>query len=122
MGVNGMKVNAMQLLSARRNFEAATLLEQALTFDTRNPFTLNNLGVAEEAIGDYDKALKYYAAAANSRSSESVVVTDDDSWRGKPVSEMAAESAKRLKKRLHDGNPAETQAALLAIQGVQSTN
>ena len=52
--------------------------------------------MAEEAIGDYDNALKAYNAAAETHSSEPVVLALDRSWRGRPVSTMAAASARRL--------------------------
>ena len=75
MRVNRMNVDAMDLLSRDRGFEAVALLRETSALDPQNPFTLNNLGVAEETIGDYSSALKYYTAAAESHSSEPVVVT-----------------------------------------------
>lgn len=122
MQVNGMNVEAIRLLSESRAPEADLLLHHALAMDPRNTFTLNNLGVAEEARGDYDEALKYYAAAADSHSSEAVIVTLNPAWRGKPVSEMAAESAKKLRKRMQNAASAQAQAALLAVRGVSAIN
>ena len=120
--VNHMNVEAIQLLSENRNAEAGRVLQQALTADPHNSFTLNNLGVARESLGDYDGAVKYYEEAAASSSSEPVVVTLDRSWRGKPVSKRAAESARRLKQRMKEANTPEAQAGLLAIRGVSATN
>jgi Flp pilus assembly protein TadD len=120
--VNRMNVQAMELLSQGLNFEADLLLRQALALDPRNPFTLNNLGVAEEATGDYESALKYYTAAADSGSAEPVVVTLKDSWRGRPVVELAAESARRLKKRIDETDPAQLHAEMLTLRGVSATN
>ena len=51
-----------------------------------------------------------------------VVVTLDRSWRGKPISEMAAESARKLKAQLKNADSAEAQAALLNVRGVSATN
>lgn len=119
---NHLNVEAIQLLSENRNAEANRLLKQALAADPQNTFTLNNLGVARETLGDYDGALKYYDEAAASRSTEPVVVTLDRSWRGKPVSRLAAESAKRLKQRIKEADTPDAQAALLAIRGVSATN
>ena len=51
--VNRMNVDAITLLSQNRGFEAIALLHETLSLDPQNPFTLNNLGVAHEAIGDY---------------------------------------------------------------------
>jgi Flp pilus assembly protein TadD len=122
MRVNHINVQAIGLLSENRNSEAGQLLQKALAMDSRNPFTLNNLGVAEESAGNYEDALKYFDEAAELHSSEPVVVTLDRSWRGKPVSEMAAESARRLKGRLKNADSAEAQAALLNVRGVSATN
>jgi tetratricopeptide (TPR) repeat protein len=66
--------------------------------------------------------LHYYDAAASARSSEPVVVTLNRTWRGKPVSEMAAESARRLQKRLKDADTPSAQAALLSVRGVSAAN
>jgi Flp pilus assembly protein TadD len=122
MRVNHINVQAIGLLSENRNSEAGQLLQKALAMDSRNPFTLNNLGVVEESAGNYDDALKYFDEAAELRSSEPVVVTLDRSWRGKPISEMAAESARRLKAQLKNADSAEAQAALLNVRGVSATN
>jgi Flp pilus assembly protein TadD len=122
MRVNHINVQAVALLSENRNSEAENLLQRALTMDSRNPFTLNNLGVAKESVGDYDSALKYFDQAAAVRSSEPVVVTLDRSWRGKSVSDMAADSANRLKKRLENTDTPEAQAALLTVRGVAAIN
>jgi Flp pilus assembly protein TadD len=122
MRVNRMNVEAIELLSQRQNFEADLLLRQALALDPRNPFTLNNLGVAEEATGDYESALKYYTAAADARSGEKIIVTLKDSWRGRPVSELAAESARRLKERIQESDPAELRASMLTLRGVTAAN
>jgi Flp pilus assembly protein TadD len=122
MRVNRMNVAAMRLLTQNRAFEAVTLLKQTLALDQRNPFTLNNLGVAEEAIGDYQGALKSYDASAALQSSEPVMVTLDRAWSGKPVSEMAEASAGRLQKRLRDTNASRTQAAMLNMHGVYAVN
>jgi Flp pilus assembly protein TadD len=122
MRVNHINVQAIGLLSENRNSEASQLLQQALTMDSRNPFTLNNLGVADEAAGNYEDALKYFDEAAALHSSEPVVVTLDRTWRGKPVSEMAAESARKLEKLLKTTDSAEAQAALLTVRGVSATN
>jgi Flp pilus assembly protein TadD len=122
MRVNHINVQAIGLLSENRNSEAGQLLQKALAMDSRNPFTLNNLGVAEESAGNYEDALKYFDEAAELRSSEPVVVTLDRSWRGKSISEMAAESARKLKAQLKNADSAEAQAALLNVRGVSATN
>lgn len=122
MRVNRMNVDAMQLVAEGRNFEAVGLLQDALTIDPRNPFTLNNLAVADEGLGDFDNALKYYTDVADLHSSEHVVVTADRGWRGKSVSAMAAASAKRLKRRMDSMSPAALAAAKYNVRGVYEEN
>jgi Flp pilus assembly protein TadD len=122
MRVNRMNVDAMNLLREDRSFEAITLLNKALALDTANPFTLNNLGVAEEAIGDFDGALKYYGQVAGEQSKEVAVVTPERSWRGKSVSSMAAASASRLEQRMTKMNTAEEQAVKFTLRGVVASN
>lgn len=122
MQVNRMNVEAIRLISQGRAQEALVVLQKALTIDPQNTYTLNNLGVAKEARGDYDEAMKYYMAAANSHSTEPVIVTLNRAWRGKPISEMAADSAKKLSERMQNAATAHAQAALLTVQGVSATN
>ena len=122
MQINRMNVEAIRLLSQNRTPEADLLLQQALALDPRNTFTLNNMGVAKESRGDYELALTYYRAAADSHSSEPVIVTLNHAWRGKPVSEMAADSAKKLRERTQNAATDQAQAALLAVRGVSATN
>lgn len=122
MQVNRMNMSAMRLLEDNRGFEATAILTKALASDPRNPFTLNNLGVAHEAIGDFDNAIRYYGQAAGLNSSEPVVVTTNESWRGRPVSKMAAESARRLQKRLNDMNPNEAKSVRFTVRGVSAAN
>jgi Flp pilus assembly protein TadD len=122
MQVNHMNVEAIRLLSESRTPEADLLLQQALAMDPRNTFTLNNLGVVKESRGDYEQALTFYLAAAESHSSEPVIVTTSRTWRGKPVSVMAADSAKRLRERMQNIANDQARAALLAARGVAATN
>jgi Flp pilus assembly protein TadD len=122
MRVNRMNVEAIQLLAEDRNFEAVVMLRQALALDPQNPFTLNNLGVAEEATGNLNGALQQYDAAAGAHSTEPVVVTLNRSTRGKPISEMAAASARLLRKRIQNEADTELQARMLTLHGVFSAN
>lgn len=122
MRVNRINMDAMRLLRDHRGFDAITVLKAAQAIDPNNPFTLNNLGVAHESIGDFDNALHFYAQAADLNSSEAAVVTMDEQWRGRPVSKMAAESATRLQKRLRDMSPAETQSVMYTMRGVEDAN
>lgn len=122
MRVNRMNINAMRLLAQNRGFEALDLLKKTLALDPHNSFTLNNLGVASEAVGDFNGALRYYLTAASSHSAEPTIVAADRAWRGKSVSDMAAASAKRLEKRIRDTGSAASQAVMLSIRGVFEAN
>jgi tetratricopeptide (TPR) repeat protein len=121
MRVNRINVDAMRLLSENRGREAAALLEQARALDPQNPYTLNNLGVANESLGDYDRALRFYSAAANSGFGDTIVIAGDRAWQGKTVIEMAAANYRRLEKRQAAGNAA-SQADLLNRRGVLAEN
>jgi Flp pilus assembly protein TadD len=122
MQINAANVEAIRLLSEGRAAEADSLLKQILQKDAKNAFTLNNLGVAKEMEGEFDDALKYYQAAAAIHSDERVVVTLQRDWRGKPVTEMAADSAKKLRDRLQTEQSVETRVARLNLRGVSALN
>jgi len=122
MRVNRIDVLGMALLSEGHPFEAEAVFQEALALDPHNAFTLNDLGVAEEAVGNLDDALKDYDAAAASHAMDPIVVTLKHEWRGKPVSEMAANSAQDLRKRMQTMTPNQIRAAMLAVRGVHSIN
>lgn len=130
--VNGMKdasirinrdnVQAIQLLSKGRAPEAEEVLQRALALDPHNPYTLNNLGVTKEEEGDLEGAYRYYTTVANLHSEAPVVVTLNAGWRGKLVSKMAEESAKKVSKRMQETQTPEAQASLFALRGVAAVN
>lgn len=122
MRVNRMNVEAIGLLAEGQSIEADRILRQALALEPQDPFTLNNLGVADEATGDFQDALTYYNRAAALGSSDPIVLSLKQSWRGKPVSKMAAESAKNLRKRMENMGNAQMQAMMLTYQGVSAAN
>lgn len=122
MRLNRMNVEAIELLTHDRGFEAEILLRRALTLDPSNPFTLNNLAVAEESVGDLEQAALHYNQAANLRSSEAIVVSPKKSWRGKPISQLAADGAKRVEVRLESIGTAKARATMLTLQGVAAIN
>jgi Flp pilus assembly protein TadD len=122
MMVNRMNVEAMTLLSQGRGFEAIALLRKAQTVDARNPFTLNNLGVAYESIGEFESALKAYDAVAALNSSEEATVTLDRESTGLAVSTIAAESSKRLNERMRKMGSAGANAAVFTARGVFAAN
>lgn len=122
MRVNRLNINAMRLIAQGRGFEALSMLKQTLALDPRNPFTLNNLGVASEAVGDLQSALRYYTQAAQSRSKEPATVTLDRSWRGKSVSNMAESSARRVQRLIDKSDPAKSTAVMYTLRGVDAAN
>lgn len=120
--INHVNVEAVRLLSQGRAPEADLLLQGALKTDSQNVFTLNNIGVAKEMEGEDQEALKYYDEAARAHSDATAVVTVSHAWRGRPVSEMAAESAKGLRARLERANQLAEQVAELNLRGVSAVN
>ncbi|MBV9623803.1 MAG: tetratricopeptide repeat protein [Acidobacteria bacterium] len=120
--VNRANVRAVELLSDGRATEADRMLQGALALDPRNPFTLNNMGVAKEMEGELMQSLTYYNSAAALHSEEPVMVTLSNSWRGKPVSRMASESAKVVLQRLHHPGSSEANAAEYNLRGVSAIN
>jgi len=121
--LNHDNVEAVRLLSQGRAPEADLFLKQVLAKDPNNIFTLNNMGVAKEMEGESQAALKFYDEAAATHSDASAVVTLARSWRGKPVTEMAAQNARNLRGRLEaeEKNP-EVKVADLNISGVSAIN
>lgn len=122
MQVNRDNVEAIRLLSEGRASEADLLIRKTLAVDPRNPFTLNNLGVALEAEGKWEEALTYYATAAKTHSTAPIVVTLNNEGKAQPISELAAQSEKRLRQRLSSREPNQSKAARLALQGVSAVN
>lgn len=122
MRVNRMNVQAIGLIEHGRAIEADHVLRSALVLEPNNPFTLNNLGVADEATGDLRDALTYYNRAAALNSSEPIVLSMRESWRGRPVSKMAAESAQNLQQRMQNMSNAQMRAMTLTFQGVSAAN
>jgi Flp pilus assembly protein TadD len=120
--INHDNVEAVRLLAQGRGPEADLLLRKALNSDPNNVFTLNNMGVAKEMEGESQEALKYYDSAAVKSSSADAIVTLNRSWRGKPVSEMAARNARDLRSKLDKEVTAQQQIAELNARGVAAVN
>jgi Flp pilus assembly protein TadD len=120
--INHANVEAVRLLSQGRAAEADLLLQKTLQADANNVFTINNLGVAKEMEGEMQEALKYYDQASNMHSDAPAVVTVNRNWRGRPISEIAAESARALRKRLVNENDLAQRVAELNLRGVSAVN
>jgi len=122
MTVNRGNISAIRLFSEGQAPEAENILQQNLAIDSRNPFTLNNLGVAKEEEGDLDAAITYYSQAAAIQSSDKATITLKNVSRGTPISQLAAESSHRVSQRLQAAKDPAAQAALLNMRGVLAAN
>jgi Flp pilus assembly protein TadD len=120
--LNVMNVEAIGLLNKDRVAEADTLLQKALQVDPKNPFTLNNMGFAKEKEGELEAALNYYTAAADRHSAEPVIVTINKSWRGRPISEVAAGNADKVRAALGKEDTVAAKVARLNLRGVSAIN
>jgi Flp pilus assembly protein TadD len=122
MQINHINVNAMNLLQKERAPEADLALQKALKLDPTNPFTLNNLGYAKEEEGELEEAYKYYTQAANQHSTTPIVVTARPQWRGKGISEIAAQNAEQIRNVMSHEQDLGTQVARLNTRGVAAIN
>jgi Flp pilus assembly protein TadD len=120
--VNYGNIEAMALLQEGRAAEAEDLLRKTLKLDSRNAFTLNNLGYTMESEGDLASAYKYYTDAADQHSTATIVVAPDANWRGKPISEIAESNARAVSDRIANENSRAAQVARLNLQGVSALN
>jgi len=112
----------VRLLSQGRASEADLLLQEAMKSDPTNIFTLNNMAVAKEMEGEDEEALKLYDQVSSMHSDATAAVTTARIWRGRPVSQMAADSAKSLRARLSRANDVNEQVAELNLRGVSAVN
>jgi Flp pilus assembly protein TadD len=122
MQVNQLNRQAVQLLNHDRAPEADLVLQRALKLDPKNAFTLNNMGFAKEKEGELEEAIQFYMRASGTRSREPVVVTSNDDWRGKPISEIAQQNAVKTQHNLVHNNDVEAQVARLNLRGVSAMN
>jgi Flp pilus assembly protein TadD len=120
--VSKINERAVVLLQDGRIFEARNLLRSSLQQHPQNPFLLNNLGYAMESVGDLEGALKSYSAAASLHSTERIVLTPRVKWRGKPVSEIAADNAVAVSQQISHGEGDEAATARLNLRGVAALN
>jgi Flp pilus assembly protein TadD len=119
---NKANVQAIVLLEKGRIFEAESLLKTEVQADPNNPFLLDTLGYAMESEGDLESALRYYSAAASLHSDERVLLTPRKRWRGRPVSELAAQNAKAVSETMAKGEDTNARIARLNLRGVSALN
>jgi Flp pilus assembly protein TadD len=120
--INHDNVEAVRMLSQGRAPEADLFLQHVLQKNPNDVFTLNNMGVAKEMEGESQEALRYFDQAASIHSDAVAAVTLSRSWRGKPVTELAAQNAKNLRDRMEKASGTENTVADLNIRGVSALN
>jgi Flp pilus assembly protein TadD len=122
MEINRLNVSSIGLLGRDRVSEADQVLQKALALDPKNPFTLNNLGYTKEKEGELELALSFYLRSAAIDSSEPIIVAVNKSWRGKGISSVAAENAKKARRALEREHDVEARVARLNLRGVSAVN
>ncbi|MGZ4872242.1 MAG: tetratricopeptide repeat protein [Candidatus Angelobacter sp.] len=122
MKVNELNSEALGLLNRDRAPEADVVLQTALKLDPNNPFTLNNMGFAKEKEGELESAIRYYDSSAATGSREPIVIAFNKSWRGKPISEVAAQNADKSRKELSKAQDMQARVARLNLRGVSAMN
>lgn len=122
MKVNELNSEALGLLNRDRAPEADVVLQAALKIDPNNPFTLNNMGFAKEKEGELESAIRYYDGSAATGSREPIVIAFNKSWRGKPISEVAAQNADKSRKELSKAQDMQARVARLNLRGVSAMN
>jgi len=122
MKVNELNSEALGLLNRDRAPEADVVLQAALKIDPKNPFTLNNMGFAKEKEGELESAIRYYDSSAATGSREPIVIAFNKSWRGRPISEVAAQNAEKSRKELSKNQDMQARVARLNLRGVSAMN
>jgi Flp pilus assembly protein TadD len=120
--VNELNSEALSLLNRDRAPEADVVLQAALKIDPNNPFTLNNMGFAKEKEGEIESAIRFYDSSAATGSRDPIVIAFNKSWRGKPISEVAAQNADKSRKELSKAQDMQARVARLNLRGVSAMN
>src|SRR5690242_2768351 len=120
--VNELNSEALGLLNRDRAPEADVVLQAALKIDPSNPFTLNNMGFAKEKEGEIESAIRFYDSSAATGSRDPIVIAFNKSWRGKPISEVAAQNAEKSRKELSKAQDMQARVARLNLRGVSAMN
>lgn len=120
---NRANLQAVVLLQNGRVFEAESMLRKAIREDPKNPFLLDTLGYSMELEGDLESALKYYSAAAALHAGDHVILTPNPKLRGRPISEVAAQSARAVSERIaKERDDPNARIARLNLRGVAALN
>lgn len=122
MQVNRMNSEAITLLKQDRAPEADLILQQALKLEPKNPFTLNNMGFAKEKEGEVVEAIRYYDQAALTGSQDAVIVAINKDWRGKAISQIAADNSEKARQELSKAEDIQARVTRLNLQAVSAMN
>jgi len=122
MQVNRINVYAIGLLQKDQAPEADLALQKALKLDPTNPFTLNNLGFTREKEGELEQAYRFYSEAASQHSDTPIVVSMRQSWRGKPISQVAEANANKVRDLMEHEQSISAKVARLNTRGVAAIN
>ncbi len=122
MKVNEFNSQALQLLNQDRAPEADLVLQQALKIDPNNPFTLNNMGFAKEKEGALEEAIRFYLRSAATGSRDQIVVTYSKEWRGRAISDVAEDNARKAREELARARDVQDRVLRLNLQGVSAMN
>ena len=120
--MNELNSEALSLLNRDRAPEADVVLQQALKIEPNNPFTLNNMGFAKEKEGELEEAIQFYERSAATGSRDPIVIAFNKSWRGRPISEVAARNAEGSRKELNKSQDVQDRVARLNVRGVSAMN
>src|SRR6476646_7920748 len=120
--VNELNSEALGLLNRDRAPEADVVLQAALKIEPNNPFTLNNMGFAKEKEGEIESAIRFYDSSAATGSRDPIVIAFNKSWRGRPISEVAAQNAEKSRKELSKAQDMQARVARLNLRGVSAMN
>src|SRR6476660_456039 len=120
--VNELNSEALGLLTRERAPEDDVVLQAALKIEPNDPFTLNNMGFAKEKEGEIESATRFYDSSAATGSRDPIVIAFNKSWRGKPISEVAAQNAEKSRKELSKAQDMQARVARLNLRGVSAMN
>ncbi|WP_167505827.1 type II secretion system secretin GspD [Desulfosediminicola flagellatus] len=80
--------------------EARDYFEEALAYDSNNPYTLLNIGVVSEREGQHRQALDYYQQVITTGTAATAVEASDPDKQGLPLVRIARENIERLRQEM----------------------
>lgn len=80
--------------------EAREYFEEALGYDSQNPYTLLNIGVVSERERKYKEAFEYYQKVITTGTKATAVEASDPDKQGLPLIRIARENIERLQQEM----------------------